>query len=243
MEYRRALAILAALALPLLPAAASAKMLKFAGHVWKVRPNGVGGPRDNHWCQGNAFVDKNGALHLRMTYRGGRWCSAQVTSVERMGFGTYEWKLARRVDDLDPNVVFGLYHYPTADLGPDGTREIDIEFTRWGKPEAGALNYTVWPNEVGRPQETRALPIALKGEESVHRYRWSPAEVAFASDDGAPPTPETAIARWTFAPPSPEQTIAREAMPVNMNLWMIAPPAERRTVEVVISGFSFRPLQ
>ena len=39
--------------------------------------------------------------------------------------------------------------YPTPDVGPDGTHEIDIEFAKWGVPDAKIGNYTVWPVKRG----------------------------------------------------------------------------------------------
>jgi hypothetical protein len=41
-----------------------------------------------------------------------------------------------RIDKLDPNVVFGLFGYPIANVEPDGTHEIDIEFAKWGASQA-----------------------------------------------------------------------------------------------------------
>ena len=68
----------------------------------------------------------------------------EVLTKDRSGFGRYQFWVVGRVDRLDPNVVFGLFNYPTPDIGPDGTNEIDIEFAKWGKPEAPMGNYTVW---------------------------------------------------------------------------------------------------
>jgi hypothetical protein len=44
-----------------------------------------------------------------------------------MGFGRYQFWIEGRVDRLDPNVVLGLLNYPTPDVGPDATNEIDID--------------------------------------------------------------------------------------------------------------------
>src|SRR5579862_1388649 len=80
---------------------ASAQTLTFGGHTWTVRPDGTGAPRNNTWCEANAFVDSNGYLHLKLTQVNGQWCSAEVVSQDRMGFGTYQWQLNSRVDQLD----------------------------------------------------------------------------------------------------------------------------------------------
>ena len=44
-----------------------------------------------------------------------------------------------RLDQLDDNVTLGLFSYPTGDVGPDGTHEIDLEFARWGDHEKQAV--------------------------------------------------------------------------------------------------------
>ena len=53
-----------------------------------------------------------------------------------LGFGRYQFQVIGRIDQLDPNVVLGLFKYPTPDVGPDGTNEIDIEFAQWGRATA-----------------------------------------------------------------------------------------------------------
>lgn len=220
---------------------ATAATVQFAGKTWNVRPNGVGGPRNNTWCQANAFVDTQGNLHLKLTQTASGWCSAQVSSVERMGFGTYQWQLKTRVDNLDKNVVFGLFHYPTADVGPDGTNEIDIEFTKWGNAAANALNYSIYPTSLATAYTTQTFPIAMNGDYSTHRYIWKSNSIRFQSTNGHYDTNPLPIADWTFAPPSPQTRIGQAPMPVFMNLWITAPPSNGQPVEIVISGFKFTP--
>lgn len=220
---------------------AAAKTLTFAGHTWTVRPNSVGGPRNNTWCEDNAFVDSSGYLHLKLTNTGGAWCSAQVESTDRMGYGTYQWQLNSRVDLLDKNVVFGLFQYPTADVGPDGTNEIDIEFTKWGNSLSNGLNYTVYPAQAGLTETTQNFPISLNGDYTTHRYIWQSQSVHFQSTNGHYDTSPYPIADWTFAPFNPQQRIGSQPMPVYMNLWITAPPSNNQPVEVVISNFTFTP--
>lgn len=240
MDWTRSSACMAAfvaIALGTVPAAA--KTLTFAGHTWLVRPNGDGPPRNNTWCQKNAFVDAQGALHLKLTDVHGTWCATELTSTDRMGFGTYQWKIKGAVDQLDPNVVFGLFHYPTPEVGPDGTDEIDIEFSKWGNPQANGLNYTVYPAHPG-PETHIPLPIALTGETSTHRYTWAPGSVHFQSVQGDDDGNAHPIADWTFAPPVAGK-VASVPMPVHINLWKIAPPTDGKSIEVVITDFRFTP--
>lgn len=233
------------LLLPLLALAATpaeAKRIRFAGEVWEVRPNGVGSPRNNRWCQANAFVDADGRLHLKLTQLpNGRWCSAEVHSVRRMGFGTYQWQLDGRVDTFDRNVVLGLFHYPTADVGGDATNEIDIELAKWGYPDANGLNYTIYPRRADLPNTSVNFPIALEGTATTHRYIWSPTAIRLQATDGYYDDNRHPIADWTYAPKQPQARIAQRPMPVYMNLWTIAAPTDGKPVEIVIRDFRFTP--
>src|SRR5438876_551606 len=113
-----------------------AETLDFAGYKWDQRPEGEGGPGPNNWEPRNVWVDEKGQLHLKLTSRNGKWYAAEVHTQKRLGFGRYEFQVSGPVDKLDRNIVFGIFNYPTSDLGPDGTCEIDIEFAHWGNPKA-----------------------------------------------------------------------------------------------------------
>lgn len=221
--------------------AVEAKTLVFAGMTWTVRPNGQGGPRNNHWCESNAFVDANGDLHLRITKVKGKWCAAEVVSDLRLGYGTYQFQLKSRVDLLDRNVVLGLFNYPTSDVGADATNEIDIEFSRWGDPRADMLNYTAWPVVQSLGPSGNSFPLVLNGSASTHRFTWRPTYIRYQSTHGHYDDNRFPIADWTFAPADYANRISRSPMPVHFNLWLIAPPSDRKAVEVVISGFRYTP--
>jgi hypothetical protein len=49
------------------------------------------------------------------------------------------------------------------------------------------------------------------------------------------------ITDWTFAPVDYAKRIAQSAMPVHMNLWLLAAPSDRKPVEVVVHRFSYTP--
>ncbi|HXJ92437.1 MAG TPA: Mu transposase C-terminal domain-containing protein [Terriglobia bacterium] len=137
------------------------------------------GPGPNNWNENNVWVDQGGHLHLKLTRQGDRWYCAEVLSKDRMGFGRYQFWIEGRVDRLDPNVVLGLLNYPTPDVGPDGTNEIDIEFAGWGKPEAPVCNYTVWPARAGLRRANKRFPVELKDEYTSHTFIWNSAGVTF----------------------------------------------------------------
>src|SRR5205085_7311202 len=111
----------------------------------------------------------------------GRWNCAEVTTEERLGFGTYMFHVDGPIDKLDRNVVLGLFPYPTKDVGADGTNEIDIEFARWAIPTAPNGNFTVWPPKKGRKQASHSFEFALTGDKSTHRFLWTSESILFQS--------------------------------------------------------------
>jgi hypothetical protein len=224
---------------------AAAKTVVFAGHTWTVK-SGLGiGPGPNDWSADNVWVDKLGALHLRLTHRNGRWQCAELITNDRLGFGQYQFWVVGRIDKLDPNVVLGLFSYPTADVGPDGTNEIDIEFAKWGRADAPALNYTVWPVKKALGSSHSRYPIELTGTYTTHRFYWSPTEVSFQSLHGHYDNNTNQFAQWLFQPNDAALRIGRQPMPLDINLWLFhgQPPADGREVEFVIRSFKFTPAQ
>ena len=87
------------------------------------------GPGPNYFSASNVRVDAKGRLHLRIAKTQGRWYSAEIGLDHSLGYGTYTWTLASRVDQLDANAVLGLFTYD--DTSPaHAHREIDIEASR-----------------------------------------------------------------------------------------------------------------
>jgi hypothetical protein len=238
--------LLSAIAALMTVAGASASIagtLSFSGYTWAIRNNGYGGPGPNHWDRDNAWVDANGCLHLRLTHRNNQWYGAEVQTQQKLGHGRYQFWLEGRIDKLDPNVVLGLFNYPTPDVGPDGTHEIDIEFAQWGNPYAPRGNYTVWPASPGLRQETKPFSFVLKSDSSLHCLAWSPTAVRFESFHGRAGATNELFAHWLFQPTNPASFISQMPMPVHINLWCFKgrPPSNGQPVEWIIRAFKFTP--
>lgn len=218
------------------------RTLQFAGYTWEVRA-GDGGPGPNQWSAQNVWVDAKGYLHLKLSSIKGKWYAAELSTTQRLGFGTYQWQLIGRVDQLDPNVVLGLFTYPTADVGPDGTNEIDIEFARWGNAAWPNLNYTVWPARQGPTPQTETSEAVLMGNASTHRFTWHANKVFFQSLHGHTSTNPTVFHQWTFTSRQPQREIPQQSLPVHMNLWLVdgQPPTNGQPVEIVIRTFTYTP--
>jgi hypothetical protein len=223
---------------------AGAGEIVFGGYTWTVR-SGHGGPGPNAWDERNVWLDAATNLHLRIACREGTWSCAEVSMRTRLGFGTYQFQTIGRLDRLDDNVVLGLFNYPTAEVGPDGTQEIDIEFARWGAANNPIGNFTVWPAERGFKQVSKAFPLALAEDAATHRFAWSPRRIVFRSLGGHRDDDDNPLAHWTYSPAEPARFIAHQPMPVHINLWLFQgqAPKNGQEVEVIIRDFRFTPAE
>jgi hypothetical protein len=138
--------------------------VKFSGYEWNVR-TGRGGPGPNVWEEKNVWLDESGGLHLKIAQHVGKWSCAEVTMRNKLELGRYEFQIKGAIDRLDDNVVLGLFNYPTSDVGPDATHEIDIEFARWGQAGNPIGNYTVWPVEKGLKQQSKSFAFTLENDQ------------------------------------------------------------------------------
>ena len=220
-----------------------AKTIRFSGYDWSIRPSGFGGPGPNNWDEDNVWVEGDGSLHLRLSRRNDKWYGAEVLTKDRLGFGRYQFHLLGRVDALDPNVVVGLFNYPTADVGPDGTNEIDIEFARWGSPEKPAGNFSVAPSRTGLKGTTKGFPISLQGNDSTHEFTWTTTGVRFQSFQGPADGNRSQISSWLFQASDSASYVPQKPMPVHINLWCFRgqPPKNGQPVELVVRSFTFDP--
>jgi hypothetical protein len=222
---------------------ALAKTIYFAGYNWTAKSGNNIGPGPNRWDEDNVWIDQNGYLHLVLTSRDGQWYCSQVSMVDRLGFGRYQFWVTGRIDQLDPNVVFGLFNYPPSDVGPDGTHEIDIEFARWGKPQAPIGNYTVWPATKGLNSAHHPFAVELSGDNTTQRFIWGRTSVTFQSLVGHSNDNSGQLAIWRYQPRDPAGFIGDEPMPVEINLWLFKgqPPKNGQRIELVVRSFSFTP--
>ncbi len=224
---------------PTTPTRTGARTIAFAGRTWTVRPNGSGGPGPNDWSADNAWVDASGQLHLKISQTGGKWYCAEVTSMDALGFGQYQWYVSGRVDRLDKNVVFGLFPY----AGPDGQNEIDIEMSRWGNAGRQSGNFTVYPARSGLARTTQVFGVSLSGDESTQRIDWQSQSVVFQMLQGYRSDDSAEIWKWRFSPERYLDLIPQQPMPLHMNLWLYqgVAPSDGREVEIVIRNFTYRP--
>lgn len=230
------------LAAGLMASVMAGEEIRFAGHTWRVR-SGQGGPGPNTWDTRNVWLDSATNLHLKIAHRDGVWSCAEVTLPQRLGFGRYQFQTIGRLDKLDDHVVLGLFNYPTGDVGPDATHEIDIEFARWGNARNPMGNFTVWPAESGLKQVSQVFPFVLSGDASTHWFQWTSNRIEFQSANGHRDDADDPLGSWTYSPPEPARWISRQPMPVHLNLWLFQgrPPKNGQEVEIVIRNFQYTP--
>jgi hypothetical protein len=226
-----------------LAAGAEAATLAWKGHTWQLTSGGMAGV-----CQGdpkNVTVDGNGYLHLRISDGTTGWTSAELFTTDRLGFGTYQWQVDGPIDSYDKNVVLGLFPYgPAAEIGADGTNEIDIEYSRWGQASGPNGDWTDYPasgTTIGELSYSFTLAPATL---STSRFVWSATSIADALLSGLQPVDGTTglIKSWTYAPPNPTVNVPQQALPLGMNLWCFdSPPSDGNPVEIVIRDFVFVP--
>ncbi|WPD21095.1 MAG: glycoside hydrolase family 16 protein [Candidatus Electrothrix scaldis] len=233
----------------------------FSGLQWTVR-SGSGGPGPNNWAAENVCIDENGWLHLNITEDNGTWSSAEIQTVDSLGFGTYQFWIIGQTDTLDPNVTLGLFNYGTEDC----IQEIDIELGALGSNSPVVpLHYSVYPNteqatcpascsassgnceacETGKYYCTTGGNYTLSGSYSTHRFTWQSTGIRFQSLHGHQDDDSNSFADWTYAASSsPIDVIPQSPLPVHINYWLFqgATPTDGKTPqEIIIRQFSYTP--
>jgi hypothetical protein len=210
------------------------RRITFAGYEWAVKNHSSrAGPGPNFFSNSsaNVWVDAAGRLHLRITRRGNRWYCAEVISTCTLGYGAYKFYLDSPVDNLDPNVVLGLFTW--SDNPDQNHRELDTEFSRWGNANNLNAQYVVQPYDLAGHTYRFQQPAGWA--QSLHSFLWSSGSVLFQSWTGAGGLIDQHTFTDGIATPGGENA--------RMNLWLFRgrAPTNRQEVEVIISGFQFVP--
>lgn len=256
------------------PSDQDTQTIEFAGMTWRVKHQmqGDAGPGPNYFSadKQDVWVDDEGRLHMTLTQRDGKWHCTEVVSELATGYGEYEFQVVGAVDQLDPNIVLGLFTWNSDSWKTDANSEIDIELTRWAEADALNLHYSVHPGwgpdtpDGKHPERTEMLDMELQGDTSTHVINWAPTVVTCASYQGSGQDPENLIANWTFDDSNPPRIASNgqgettepilipkpgKATNARINLWLVNadrkglgdPPTDGQDVEVIISAFRYTP--
>jgi hypothetical protein len=216
------------------------RAIQFSGYTWRVRSaSELEGPGPNYFSDSadNVWIDADGRLHLRVAPApDGRWFSTEVALDGSLGYGMYQFDLASRVDQLDPNVAVGLFTW--SDDAAENHRELDIEFAAFGKPSQLTGRYTLQPYTNSGNVYLFQPPAASP---STYGFTWTPHHLEFQSsvDSGASTGSREAVAAHSFDSGVPEPGPER----VHINAWLDAgrPPTNGQPVELVVRSFTFTP--
>lgn len=210
----------------------------FSGYEWEVK-SGRHAPGKNNWLGNNAWVDKDGFLHLKITRTDSQWYCAEVTSVKSFGYGSYQFQVIAPVDKFDPNIVLGLFVYPGPE-NSDTDSELDIEFSKWGEPDGPAGTYTVTSS-----QTAYHFPCSLDGIYTAHQFSWTDNQILFQSFHGHELNENTVFNSWLYNSNEYMGKIATPPIRVHMNLWLFLgkAPMDGQEQEVIIKKFIFEPIK
>jgi hypothetical protein len=218
------------------------RWLSFSGYGWWVKSSaGLVGPGPNYFSDStdNVWVDAQGQLHLRITYRSNQWQCAEVVSARTFGYGQYRFEINSQVDFLDPNVVLGAFTW--SEDPAYAHREMDIECSRWGhSSDFNNAQYVVQPPYLGR---FLRYSVPVVPTNSTHLFTWVSNAISFQSQTGMY-SPELAapniITNWTLTATVPQTGDEN----VRVNLWLINgnPPGNHQEVEIILKSFQFVPL-
>ena len=218
------------------PEKSADRVVSFSGYQWRVKSaeDFTAGPGPNYFSDDDedVWVDASG-LHLTTVQRAEKWYCTEVVLQQSLGYGTYEFRLGSRVDNLDYRAVLGAFVYESED------REIDIEFSRILADPHNA-QYVVQPwYQQGNLSRFTVPAQAL----SSHRFVWSESSISFASwvgDGSYPPSAGDLIYQWDYQGPDIPPPGAER---MRFNLWLFGGGAPDGGLgdEVVVESFSFRP--
>jgi hypothetical protein len=208
------------------PAAAP---LDWSGLVWRVRDTAgrAAPPGPNVFSADNVCVYPDGLLHLRIQAADDGWTCAELVTLRTICYSTITFHVASDLTTLPPSAVLGLFVYQ------DDSHEIDIEFSRWGRPDEDAGQYVLQPGSVASHVHRFSVPAAAS---SLHSLSWQPDALRFTSLWTPDPPAEPLVEQWTLALPQDIPPPDREHLVLNLWLYQQAPPGDGQPVEVVLAG-------
>jgi hypothetical protein len=207
----------------------------WSGGTWQVKTStSAVGPGPNYFSKANVAVDTAGALHLTIQKdASNRWTTAEVIGPTSYGYGTYTFTVASALDQLDPNVVLGLFTW--SDKAPYAHRELDVEIAKWGNgADPTNAQFVVQPYDAANHLRRFATGASAT---TIQQFEWRAGMVIFTSRDAAT---GTLISTYTYTGsdvPKPGDERVR------LNLWLFngAAPTNGLPAEVVVQSFVFTP--
>jgi hypothetical protein len=217
------------------PVFPSPKTLSFSGYEWTTSTGPIfhAGSR-NFFDPANVWVDKSGALHLRISGSPEKWTAAEVKLNGSLGYGTYRFQV-EDTTHLEPSAVLTLITWDG--VGTErNRRELDVELSRWGFVDNTNVHYVVQPYYVPANFVRFRVPAGV----FTHSFHWEPGQVTFSTMTGRGDAPgDRQINQHVFTSgiPSPAGQTVRLALYVFARGQV---PLKNEN-EVVIDKFEYLP--
>jgi len=254
------------------PSTADHRYIAFSGYCWEVRKTvkaEAAGPNYYSNDARDVWVDDKGLLHMKISWRDGKWVCTELFASGQFGYGTYSFRMAGQIDQLDRNAVLGLFTWDNNCYVTGALSEIDVEFGKWGDVIGKNLQYSVQPThgpdvaEGWYPERSASSFMSLTEPLSTHVFTWSPSFISFASYQGSDIDSGSLIANWQFLSGNPARRydLATLSTPVvipapsptttiRLSLWLYDknkdgagdPPSNGQEIEVVCDSFDFTPM-
>ena len=203
-----------------------ASTIDFSGYSWRIRASvGNGGGTYNYYDPANAWIDQRGFLHLRITKRGDNWMCAEATLTRSLRYGSYRFVVGD-VSHLEPAAVFIV--------GP--AAKMDVEFSRWGRPEDKNAQYVVKPFDIAGNIARFTVPTGTL----TQWMEWQPGRVTFRTARGSLLNPGgDTVAEHVFTSGVAEP--GEEGISLNLYVFGGTRFPLKHESEVVIQKFEFLP--
>jgi hypothetical protein len=210
---------------------ATAQTFEFSGFKWKTK-NGYNFPGKNYWRNDNVRVDEKGFLHLKIRKVDNVWTTAEVISIKEFGYGTVSFEVIGSLQNLDKNVVLGLFQYPAK---TDGAGEIDIEFAKWGNEKGNVGNFTAVSDKDSNFSLTDNFDFFSDQNLTLHSFERTSKSVFFRSFQT--PDSATPFHKWKFE----NENISKIPLPIHINFWLFRgqPPSNLQDAEIIIKSVKF----
>ena len=207
---------------------APSKRLDFSGYQWEVRQTpGMPGGMRNEYNPANAWVDRQGYLHLAIRKTPSGWSSAEIWLTRSLGYGSYRFHV-RDISHLEPSAVLTIASWDSS--AP--SREMDIEISRWGESSGRNAQYVVQPYYV----PANVVRFLSPPGPLVYSFDWSAGRVTFRTGRGGNAVP---LATHVFTSGVP--AAGGETIHFNLYNFNDRNAPLRNGVEVIIEKFEYLP--
>jgi hypothetical protein len=215
----------------------SSYFVDFSDFRWRVRkqPSDRGGT-SNPYNPDNVYIDRFGALHLRIIKRDQLWTCSEVNLTRSLGYGTYSFTV-EDTSKLEPAVVFSIFTWDYS-THQENYGEMDLNVTHWGDPTAQNGEFVIQPPVVPANVSRFMVPPG----KIKHTIVWEPGRVTMFTTPASTRVGEPVISQHLFTSEVP--TPGFES--IRMSLYVYRnpngeSPGLRSPAEVVVDQFEYLP--